>query len=1084
MSAAQTPVSAISLGHAERSPTWWQAQTLHERSASSATPGNADVAARRFQQWRAETPFLDDDAFIAQLQREGTTPAALRNLLGETAAALQQRQAAALPWLATLEQVYGEATHAAPSPTQGSADQPGFYAFVAPLVDWAAAQLRQRLQTVSDAAEPGCFTFDLAEAALRATLAEQLPPLIERTLVLEMHVARLQGLLPGTTSAERFAAFVERLRDQTVALALLEEYPVLARQLVTKVNQTTNAMAEILTRLTADWSTILATFHRGKKPGALVALTIGAGDTHREGRSVAILDFAGGLRLVYKPRSLAVDRHFQELLRWLNQQGATPAFRTLTLLDRGHYGWVEFITAAACTNSAAITRFYQRQGGYLALLYALNAADFHFENLIAAGEDPMLIDLEALFHPDILEYDPTDPGQLAQQALDQSVLSIGMLPQRLQFHADAAPIDISGIGAADRQLTPDKLPVWEGAGTDEMHLTRRHIEFSSSGHRPQLADAAIDVRAQTGAVVSGFTQIYRLLLAHHTALLAPDGPLAPFASAEIRVVARATRTYSLLLQESSHPDLLRNALDRDRLYTRLWKDVQTAPRLARLLAAERRDLHQGDVPIFLTQPGSTDLWDSTGQRLPAFLPASGLTRVQQRLAQLHESDLARQVWYIEAAFATLDSGHHHRTAPHQPLPQANHLEQASNETLQTTARTIGDHLAGLAHRHGAHAVWIGLGLDEQNSWSLAPLTMHLYDGHAGLALFFAYLGKTTGAAQYTELAEAALATTLAQAEPLTDSFSYIGGFSGWGGLIYTLAQLGQLWQRPALWTKAVAFADVAARYVAQDEQLDVIGGAAGCIGATAALYQCTQEPRLLALIDQCAAHLVARAQPMPTGVGWVVPNMGGRALAGFSHGAAGIAWALTMAAELCAQPAYHQVATAALRYERSLFAPAAANWRDLRSEANSPAQADTEQFMHAWCHGAPGIGLARLAMATRQADPLFTTEIAYALQSTAAGGFGHGHCLCHGDLGNVELFVKAAEVLNQEKWLSAARRQAGRVLAEQTGAGWRCGVPRAIETPGLMVGLAGIGYALLRLAHPQAVPSLLLLEGPRSMKEQ
>jgi len=43
---------------------------------------------------------------------------------------------------------------------------------------------------------------------------------------------------------------------------------------------------------------------------------------------------------------------------------------------------------------------------------------------------------------------------------------------------------------------------------------------------------------------------------------------------------------------------------------------------------------------------------------------------------------------------------------------------------------------------------------------------------------------------------------------------------------------------------------------------------------------------------------------------------------------------------------------------------------------------------------------------------------------------------------------------------------------------WISGVPHGVETPGLMVGLAGIGYALLRLAAPEQMPSVLLLVPP------
>ena len=44
--------------------------------------------------------------------------------------------------------------------------------------------------------------------------------------------------------------------------------------------------------------------------------------------------------------------------------------------------------------------------------------------------------------------------------------------------------------------------------------------------------------------------------------------------------------------------------------------------------------------------------------------------------------------------------------------------------------------------------------------------------------------------------------------------------------------------------------------------------------------------------------------------------------------------------------------------------------------------------------------------------------------------------------------------------------------------GWLCGVPNGTTTPGLMPGLAGIGYNLLRLADPGRVPSILLVEPP------
>ena len=77
-------------------------------------------------------------------------------------------------------------------------------------------------------------------------------------------------------------------------------------------------------------------------------------------------------------------------------------------------------------------------------------------------------------------------------------------------------------------------------------------------------------------------------------------------------------------------------------------------------------------------------------------------------------------------------------------------------------------------------------------------------------------------------------------------------------------------------------------------------------------------------------------------------------------------------------------------------------------------------FMSAWCHGAPGIGLARLQCLPHLNDAEIHAEIATALKTTFAQGFGHNHSLCHGDLGNLELLLQADEVLGDPQWKTRA----------------------------------------------------------------
>jgi lantibiotic modifying enzyme len=58
---------------------------------------------------------------------------------------------------------------------------------------------------------------------------------------------------------------------------------------------------ELLDRLLKDWDLIHASLAAGAEPGSLTSIAMGTGDAHRRGRTVAILEFSAGFKLVYKP---------------------------------------------------------------------------------------------------------------------------------------------------------------------------------------------------------------------------------------------------------------------------------------------------------------------------------------------------------------------------------------------------------------------------------------------------------------------------------------------------------------------------------------------------------------------------------------------------------------------------------------------------------------------------------------------------------------------------------------------------------------------------------------------------------------
>jgi lantibiotic modifying enzyme len=86
----------------------------------------------------------------------------------------------------------------------------------------------------------------------------------------------------------------------------------------------------------------------------------------------------------------------------------------------GHY-WTEYIEYKPCSDEKEFAEYYTRIGNLTALLYALNAVDIHYENIIANGTYPVIVDTECLFYANF------DSGYY------NNVLGISLLPSDHQI---------------------------------------------------------------------------------------------------------------------------------------------------------------------------------------------------------------------------------------------------------------------------------------------------------------------------------------------------------------------------------------------------------------------------------------------------------------------------------------------------------------------------------------------------------------------------------------------------------------------------------------------------------------------------
>ncbi|MCI4044842.1 type 2 lanthipeptide synthetase LanM family protein [Streptomyces sp. TRM75563] len=993
----------------------------------------------------------------------------------------------------------------------------GFGPVLAPFVEAAAERLRSTLaeEEAAAAADGPAVDGSFADGSpvdgsspvlgdFRRQLTRRLSRIAARTLVTELHEARRLGRLNGEGTEERFRDFV-RLTGRRDGLAeLVTGYPVLARLLATACLNAGDAFAEMAVRLAADrhlFAPAGVLGHRagspdgalggGAGPGVLTGVEAGAGDSHRGGRSVMLLRFADGTRLVYKPRPLAAHRHFNSLVEWFGSLPGAPELRVLRVLDRGEYGWAEFVEERPCDSVAETRRFYRRQGALLALLHALDGTDLHHENLIACGPHPVLVDVETLFHPPLGPARSADP---AARALHDSVHRVGLLPQLLV--GDTSALDMSAIGGGRAASSPIETADWAEPGTDRMRLVRRAGRFTESANRPRLGGVAADPSAYTDALCDGFRAGYNAISEHRNELLGEGGLLWLFAADEVRVVPRPTWTYTTLLDESTHPDLMRDAAERHQVLSLLRTPLLGVPALPGVEDEEIAELWCGDVPVFSTRPGGTELWSGTGRPVAGPAPArssqdtaaarprpaatphdpallSGLARVEAKVRAMDTVDRQDQERIIRSAMVSTSPEPPHRAVPGGRARSA--ATAPEPEQLLSAARSVGDQLVSLAYRHEGRTNWIGLDLLGERYWRLTPMAADLAGGYTGPALFLAQLAALTGAARYAEAAREALAPVPGLLDALhgrADELGPLGSgaFAGLGGIAYALTEVGTLLGDREIQELAGPAVRLSCAASMTEDGYGVRGGVAGGLVSLLAVYRATGRPEAWRGAERCAERIAAA--PLPDS-------------AGFSDGAAGIGWALLRFAGAGGGVRHRSAGLRALRRATATAGATAVAAPGARAGAVGEATALAESAAArptesaagpSWCDGAAGIALAVADSHDALADPELAGWLAARSGELADLGPLADDSLCHGESGLLELLGHRALPAARPAWV----RRAGTLLAAADRAGPQCGTPGRVPHPGLLTGLSGIGHGLLRAGFPDRIGSALLLRPSRA----
>ncbi|WP_162224288.1 type 2 lanthipeptide synthetase LanM [Halorussus salinus] len=912
---------------------------------------------------------------------------------------------------------------------------------------------------------------------------------------------------PPEDDRRHYRGFVDAMLGDGF-VRFVEEYALLARLLVTTVRQWVATVEEFAARLAADRPSLRRRLGEGDL-GPVEAVEA-AGDRHEDGRAVLAVTFASGVRVAYKPRALDVEAAFYDLLDWLAERTDLPTIERPAVLARDEYGWLEWVRADSCPDRAAVERYYRRAGALLGVLYALRFTDGHLENLVAAGEHPVVVDVETLAHPafsdDRLPHDDTP-------ALRESVLRTGLLPVD---RPDSDLADLSGFGSDELHAEGERRE-FTAVNTDLMDMESVEDDVETFENLPHIDGETVPADECFGELRAGLRAAHEALADEREALLADDGPLAAFDDAEVRVIYRATRTYGTVLSSLTTPEYLQTGLKAGCKLEALARPqaTETVDAPWSVHDHERRAVERLDVPRLTMSTTGTTL-HGPAEPVEEFASLSPRAAVERRLRALDATDRREQCRYVELAFGesasddaegaghadadgrdTIDTDHsatadadssgttdadssgttdadhsdtndsdYHDTNDADYLGDtgarpAEESDQISDAAAERVARQLFERVSAAAVEDDGEPAWCVPSSHGSRGVLVRWIDESLYRGRLGVATFAAAVAATADGA----VADDAAALASDAAAGVRDAVAADGapddlGVTGVGGLVYGFCVLDDLLDGDYLADARRVAATVTDDRVAATDRYGVMDGLAGATLGLAALAERTGDDDLLDRAATCGDRLLAER----SGGRWPL-GMDDRPLTGFAHGAAGVGYALARLGDATGEDRFREAVLDAVAFEETHYDAASGTWADLRMHAGTTVDG--------WCTGRTGIGLARLGTLATVSDESVRRDVERALSAPADRVPPYDHACC-GTASWMALLGRAGRQLNAPEYERRARRVAGTIVSGDGGPTLRSGTQTRPD-PSLFRGLGGVGYALLELSNPD-LTSVLLFE--------
>ncbi len=716
---------------------------------------------------------------------------------------------------------------------------------------------------------------------------------------------------------------------------------------------------------------------------------------------------------------------------------------------RKDYGWIECVEKRDCKNLDEIKRYYYRIGIILFVSYLLGTNDIHCENIVADGEFPIIVDLENITSMNVIEK-RADINNSTELKLKESVVNSGLLPY---FWKNA---DLSALSRGNSIKMPFKIPVVKELGTYNMHIEYEHKIIKCTSNRATLKGKFILPNKFENEILKGFGNSYRFMLDNKEKI---KKYLDNLQDVRGRYLVENTQKYVMLLYSSYHPDVMKNAADREFLLNFLWKRRNCKSNIdCRIVDAEIYDLLHNDIPYFYFYMNKTDLFDSRNYKIPNCFQEIPIKRLYKRLEAMDNKDMICEKSFIHLLLSIQGEENLEKWPKFHDLRRAiekNNIN--SNREMVNKAENIADKLLEEAqYSEDRNCInWFQPNIvgNQFGNVRIQICGKYIYNGISGILIFFSILNIFSLQKKYINVCEKLERQLLIYTDKIRKNITNAqsgnsGIYNGEGSIVYTYLILFQLSKNYRFLEYAEKHAEIVIRLAKKDENNDLMSGIAGAIVVLCYLYQLSNKIIYLIEAEKIAIKLMHNSVIMDGGIGWKQAD-GETPLLGMVHGNSGIMIALAQLYKYTNNKMYYINMIRAIDYERNNYNCNTGDWIDYRADKNrrgiSPA---------AWCHGAGGILLSRILLTDLKLKPEDRVEINKDIEKAylylEKNKLRKELCICHGECGN--LLIKS---LCKKKGYNFSLKEKEETHMEDII------LTKEWYNPGLMDGYTGIGYYFL-----------------------